>query len=163
MLVHEELTREILGAFYRVYTALGYGFLEAVYANAMAVELVRRGLSCEREAQVDVRYAGVVVGRYRTDILVDRRVVLELKASASLDPMARQQLSNYLRATGLEVGLLLHFGRRPEFQRLLAPYLASKVGHRGASPIRTDPAFSASSEQLAEGCRATLPAGTSES
>ena len=120
MLLHELVTKQILGAFYRVYNTLGYGFLESVYANAMCVELTRRGLACEREAQVAVHYQGVVVGRYRTDLLVHRSVVLELKASPVLDPGARQQLLNYLRATDLEVGLLLHFGPRPSFQRVLA-------------------------------------------
>ena len=119
MLVHESLTRDILGAFFRVYNALGFGFLESVYANAMFVELKRRGIACEREAQIDVYYENALVGRYRTDLLVDDKVVLELKASALLDASARPQLLNYLRATGLEVGLVPHFGPRPEFQRVL--------------------------------------------
>lgn len=129
MLVHESLTRDILGAFYRVYNTLGFGFLEAVYANAMVVELKRRGIACEREAQVDVYYENALVGRYRTDLLVDDKVVLELKASALLDSSARQQLRNYLRATGLEVGLILHFGPRPGFQRVLVSNQRSV--HRG--------------------------------
>jgi GxxExxY protein len=119
-LFEEALTRRIIGAFYDVYNALGYGFLESVYANALAVEIVSRGLHVVREASAEVRYKGEVVGMFRADLLVESRVVVELKASPKLHPAHPAQLLNYLRATDLEVGLLLHFGPRPGIQGFVA-------------------------------------------
>src|SRR5918999_3132505 len=119
-LFEEALTRRVIGAFYDVYNSLGYGFLESVYANALAFEIVSRGLHVVREARADVRYKGEVVGMFRADLLVESRVVVELKASAKLDPAHASQLLNYLRATDLEVGLLLHFGPRPGIKRFVA-------------------------------------------
>jgi GxxExxY protein len=119
-LFEEALTRRIIGAFYDVYNALGYGFLESVYANALAVEIVGRGLHVVREAAAEVRYKGEVVGMFRADLLVESRVVVELKAARELRPGDPMQLLNYLRATDLEVGLLLHFGPRPRIRRFVA-------------------------------------------
>jgi GxxExxY protein len=119
-LFEEALTRRIIGAFYDVYNALGYGFLESVYANALATELVSRGLHVVREARTDVRYRGEVVGTFRADLLVESRVVLELKASPRLHDVDLAQLLNYLKATHLEVGLLLHFGPRAKVRRFVA-------------------------------------------
>jgi GxxExxY protein len=114
-----ELTHDILGAFYDVYNSLQFGFLEAVYVNALTAELRERGHHVAREVPIDVRYKGQSVGSYRVDLLVDDAVVLEVKATRCLDPQAEHQLLNYLRATRLEVGLLLHFGVRPAFKRLV--------------------------------------------
>jgi GxxExxY protein len=119
-LFEEAITRRIIGAFYDVYDGLGYGFLESVYANALAFEIVGRGLHVVREASTEVRYKGEVVGSFRADLLVESRVVVELKSSRKLDAAHGAQLLNYLRATDLEVGLLLHFGPRASFQRFIA-------------------------------------------
>ena len=110
----------MIGAFYEVYNALGHGFLESVYAAAMGRELRRRGLIVEREVHVVVRYKGDPVGHFRADMLVASRLVVELKATASTVPADRRQLLNYLRATDLELGLLLSFGHRPTFCRVIA-------------------------------------------
>lgn len=114
----DQTTDLIIGSFFHVYNTLRFGFLEAVYANALAVELRERGLTVEREVPIDVYYRGVVVGSYRVDLLVDGRIVVEVKACKSLDPSARFQTLNYLRAMDRPVGLLLHFGPRPSVQRV---------------------------------------------
>jgi GxxExxY protein len=119
-LIDAELTRRVIGAFYEVYNALGHGFLESVYSGTLARELTRRGVAIEREVGVDVRYKGEVVGVVRADMLVESRLVLEIKATAALGPADRRQLLNYLRCTGLELGLLLGFGHRAVFQRVIA-------------------------------------------
>lgn len=121
-LVDAELTRAAVGAFYEVYNTLGHGFLESVYSRALAHELTRRGLRAEREVGVDVRYKGQVVGVFRADVLVESRLLLELKATASIVPADRHQIFNYLRSTALDVGLLFCFGRRATFQRVTAPH-----------------------------------------
>ena len=110
--------RRVVGAFYEVYNVLGYGFLEAVYARALERELRARGLRVEREVLVEARYKGEVVGVFRADMLVDGRVVVELKATPALVPGDRAQLLNYLRGSGLREGLLLHFGPEPRFRRV---------------------------------------------
>jgi GxxExxY protein len=116
-LLHGALTGEILGSFLTVYNAHGYGFLEPVYANSLSLELRRRGLHVEREVAVEVQYLGQPVGHYRMDMLVNDLVVIEIKAGALLVDADRRQLFNYLRASRREVGLLLHFGPKPEFKR----------------------------------------------
>ena len=118
-LLQEELTRRIIGAFYEVYNSLGFGFLEAVYANALEQEMRARSLRVDREVWVDVAYKGQKVGQYRADVIVEQSVIVELKAGRLLDPSAQKQLLNYLRGTTLEVGLLLHFGPHPAFKRLV--------------------------------------------
>src|SRR5690349_7272242 len=107
--IEEALTRRVIGAFYRVYDVLGYGFLEAVYRRALVIELRRRGMQAQEEFPIEVRYLGDVVGVYRADILVEGRLILELKATASVGDADRAQLSNYLHGSGMTVGLLLHF------------------------------------------------------
>jgi GxxExxY protein len=119
-LFEEALTRRIIGAFYDVYNALGYGFVESVYANALTHEIVGRGFHVVREASAEVRYKDEVVGTFRADLLVEARVVVELKACRRIDDSHYAQLLNYLRATDLEVGLLLHFGPRASFKRFVA-------------------------------------------
>ncbi len=105
--------------FFRVYDRLGFGFLESVYAKALAHELTRAGIQFEREAPVDIWYDGVCAGQFRADFLVERKVVLELKATLTLSDADRRQLLNYLRCSEIEVGLLLHFGQKSTFQRVL--------------------------------------------
>jgi GxxExxY protein len=117
MLKHQELTEQIIKAFFKVYNTLGYGFLEQVYQRAMDVELRKRGFKVLPQAPVEVFYEGEQVGHYFADLLVNDLVILELKAVGSLAAEHGTQLINYLKATRLEVGLVMNFGPRPEFQR----------------------------------------------
>ena len=117
-LTNEGVTDRIIKAFYRVYDGLGYGFLEKVYGNALALELTEQGLSVAREVPIDVFYRGNKIGHYRADFIVEQCVIVESKASRSLIEDDRRQLLNCLRATKLETGLLLHFGPKPSFRRL---------------------------------------------
>jgi len=119
-LLEEALTHEIIGAFYTVYNALGYGLLESVYTTALCLELTRRGLRVEREVRVEVFCGADKVGTFRADVLVESRVVVENKATRVLSATDRPQLLNCLRCSNLEVGLLLHFGPRPAFHRVVA-------------------------------------------
>lgn len=117
-LKHSEITSKILNAFFkRVYQHLGYGFLEKVYENAMAIELRSMGLKVQQQAQIDVYYEGQVVGRYVADLIVEDAVIVEIKTSRQILKEHEAQLLNYLRATPYEVGLLLNFGPRAAFRR----------------------------------------------
>ncbi|CAN5543180.1 GxxExxY protein [soil metagenome] len=118
-LIHGGITDAILGGFYAVYNELRYGYLEAVYARALEVELNRRKVPHVREMALDVRYKGIVVGVYRADFLVAGRVVVEVKATRQIGDADRKQLLNYLRSTNQEVGLILHFGPKAEFHRMV--------------------------------------------
>jgi GxxExxY protein len=111
------LTRKIIGAFYTVYNTLGYGFLEKVYENALAIELRNLDLSVEQQKPITVYYASQPVGEYFADIVVNNVVILELKAMKQLTVEHEAQLLNYLKAKSLEVGLLFNFGPQPEFKR----------------------------------------------
>jgi GxxExxY protein len=115
----EALARRVIGAFYRVYNTLGNGFLEAVYAKALAIELRAAGLRVAVEVPLDVWYRGQRVGVYRADQIVEERLVLELKAVSRLSPPNRTQLVNCLKAARLENGLLLNFGPGPQFWRVI--------------------------------------------
>ena len=116
-LLHKELTDTIIACFYQVYNDLGYGFLERVYQNALYYALIDEGLQCETEKSIKVYHNGRVVGDYRADLLVKNCVLLELKASEELNLANEKQLINYLKATEIEVGLLLNFGKKPQFRR----------------------------------------------
>ena len=116
-MLHKELTDKIIACFYKVYTNLGYGFLEKVYENSMLYELNKNGLKAISQYPVKVNYDGVSVGEYFADIIVEDKVIIELKASANLVPENILQLQNYLKATNIEVGLLLNFGKKPEIRR----------------------------------------------
>ena len=120
-LVHEPITHAILKGFYRTYNVLGFGFLEAVYRRALAIELRRQGLEVETERSLRVSYLGEDVGLYRTDLLVESRVMVELKATPVLGPTDQRQLLNCLKAGNCDVGLLLHYGPEPGFHRLVHP------------------------------------------
>ncbi len=109
-LLEEELTEKILGAAFKVQNTLGCGFLEKVYENAMIVELSRAGISVEQQKPMQVRYQGAIVGEYQADLVVDSRVMVELKAVSKLDSIHEAQLLNYLKATRVRVGLLFNFG-----------------------------------------------------
>jgi GxxExxY protein len=119
-LLDDELTGNVIGGFYAVYNTLGYGFRESVYSRALALELRSRGLRVDLEVAAAVYYKGQVVGRCRIDQLVENRVALEIKATRALVPSDRSQLLNCLRSSDLELGLLLHFGPRPAFHRVIA-------------------------------------------
>jgi len=114
---HTDLTDKIIKAFYIVYNTLGYGFLEKVYRNAMAIELAKQGLTVQIEAPITVYYEGQVVGEYFADLLVAETVIVELKATRQLTDEHEAQLLNYLKATPYEVGLLLNFGPKPDLKR----------------------------------------------
>lgn len=111
------ITELIIKAFYNVYNKLGYGFLEKVYENAMSIELKRLGLNFERQKPLKVFYDEFEVGEYFADIVVNDVVIVELKANESLHPENEAQLLNYLKATDLEVSLLLNFGKTPQIKR----------------------------------------------
>jgi GxxExxY protein len=118
-LIERATTNEVIGAFYDVYNTLGFGFLEFVYSLALERELVRRGCSVEREVPISLHYKGELLTAYRLDMLVDRKVVVEIKSTQVLPSSTQRQTLNYLRATDLEVALILHFGPKPEFIRLV--------------------------------------------
>jgi GxxExxY protein len=117
-LIEEALTRSIIGAFYTVYTKLGFGFLEHLYVKALERELRARGHTVAREVCVRVMYDGEELGTQRLDMIVDGKVVVEIKSTYELHKAAVRQLFSYLRGTTLEVGLLLHFGPEPKFHRV---------------------------------------------
>ncbi|HDN81026.1 MAG TPA: GxxExxY protein [Chloroflexi bacterium] len=117
MYKHKEITDKIIRAFYTVYNVLGYGFLEKVYENALAIELRKMGLKVVQQAPIAVYYDGQLVGEYFADLLVEDLVIVELKATRTLIDEHEAQLLNYLKATPYEVGLLLNFGPKPEIRR----------------------------------------------
>lgn len=112
-----EITQQVIGAFFDVYNDLGFGFLERVYHNAMYFELLSRGLKVESQKGIKLYRKGRLVGSYYADILINEVVIVELKAVATLTEAHEKQLINYLKATNIEVGLLLNFGLEPKFQR----------------------------------------------
>lgn len=116
-ILHKELTGSILKLFYEVYNELGYGFLEKVYQNALYNELKNNGFDVESQKQIKVYYKNVEVGEYYADLIVNDKVILELKATESITEAHEFQLLNYLKSTNIEVGLLLNFGKKPEFCR----------------------------------------------
>src|SRR5262245_33806497 len=124
--IEAELSHQIIGAFFEVYNELGYGYLEAHYSKALDLVLRRRGLAVEREHEVIVMFQGARLGIHRLDMVVERRVVIELKSTERVPEGARRQLRNYLAATGIELGLLLHFGPAAKYYRILAPLTAER-------------------------------------
>ena len=114
---HSEITGLILKAFYNVFNKLGHGFLEKVYENSMMIELKKLGLNCVKQQRIKVFYDNYEVGDYFADIIVEDKVIIELKAHENLRPEHEAQLVNYLRATDIEVGLLLNFGVNPDKKR----------------------------------------------
>lgn len=107
---HTDVTEVIIGQFYRVYNELGYGFLEKVYENALALALKKAGLNVKQQLPIDVYFDGEIVGKYEADLVINDLIILELKAARTLSPEHEAQLLNYLKATRYEVGLLLNFG-----------------------------------------------------
>ncbi len=114
---YEEITEKIIQAFYKVYNTLGYGFLERVYLNALFIELVAMGYKVAKEKKILVYYFGQVVGDYNADLIVEDIIAVELKAIEALTENNEHQIINYLKATNIEVGLLLNFGKKPQVKR----------------------------------------------
>lgn len=114
---HKELTEKVIQAFYKVYNKLGYGFLEKVYENALMLELERMDISSGAQSPIQVSYEDKVIGEYFADILVHDCIIVEIKVSKNLGPEHEAQLLNYLKATDIEVGLLMNFGPKPEVRR----------------------------------------------
>ena len=116
---HQELTQVIIQVFYEVYNELGHGFLESVYQEAMLMALRQKGMTVEAERPLPVWFRGGRIGDFRPDLIVGDAVVVELKAARALEPVHEAQLLNYLRASELEVGLLLNFGPAPKIKRMV--------------------------------------------
>ena len=117
MLLHRDITDKIIKAFYNVYNSLGYGFLEKVYENAMMIELRKMDLQVQKQVPIKVYYEEQLVGQYYADIMVEKTIIVELKAAEGLCEEHEFQLINYLKATELEIGLLINFGKTPQFKR----------------------------------------------
>jgi GxxExxY protein len=128
-LKHSAITDAIIGTFYEVYNEMGQGFLESVYREALAYLLAAKGFAVEQEKAVTVTFRGRTVGIFRTDLLVNNSVIVELKCARALDSAHEAQLLNYLKATQFEVGLLLNFGNRPQFRRMLLDNAHKKARH----------------------------------
>jgi GxxExxY protein len=116
---HEELTQRVIGVFYEVYNELGHGFLESVYREAMRLALTQAGLQVKTEVPVPVRFRGVVVGIFRADLIINDCLLVELKATEQIIRQHSSQTMHYLRATSIEVALLMNFGPLPRFQRFV--------------------------------------------
>ena len=118
-LVHSEPTEQIIGVFYEVYNELGHGFLESVYEQALAIAFAEHQVFFQRQIGIPVWFRGRQIGDFRADLLVENKVIVELKAGRAIETAWEKQLLNYLRATEIEVGLLLNFGPVPQFRRLV--------------------------------------------
>jgi GxxExxY protein len=124
-IVEKELSYQIVAAFFYVYNALGFGFLEQIYARALEIVLRRAGLNVQREVPIPVMFDGEQIGFHRLDMLIDGRIAIEIKATEQLPNSAHEQLRNYLAALRyngqpIRLGILLHFGQKPKFHRHLA-------------------------------------------
>ena len=124
---YKALTEKIIEIFFDVYNKLGYGFLEKVYENAMMVEFGKEGIHATSQSPIKVMYEKQVIGEYFADILVEDKVIVEIKASKKLALEHEAQLLNYLKATDIEVGLLLNFGPAPEIKRKVFDNLGNKI------------------------------------
>jgi len=116
-MLERELSNKVIHSFFKVYNTLGYGFLEKVYENALYLELINNSISCKKQCPIKVFYNNVIVGEYFADIIVEDVLIIELKAAEVLVLEHEYQLINYLKATEIEVGLLLNFGKEPKFIR----------------------------------------------
>jgi len=133
-LIHEELTQRIIGVFYAVYNELGHGFLESVYEEAFCVALAEQNIFYERQKAVPVFFHGRQIGDFRSDILVDSKVILELKSISAIERPHEKQLTNYLKATDIEVGIILNFGPEPKFKRIVFENERKKIGNNPRDP-----------------------------
>jgi GxxExxY protein len=119
VIIEQKLSHTIVGCFFEVYNELGYGFVESLYARALEITMRGRGLQVDREYPIVVTFRGEQIGFHRIDMLVERRVIIELKSTERLAETARRQLRSYLTALELDLGILLHFGPVPRFHREL--------------------------------------------
>jgi GxxExxY protein len=155
MMLHGDVTDPILGAFFEVHRELGPGFLESVYESAMIVAIRKRGLVVERQTPVVVYFSGEMVGKFYADLVVEGRVMVELKACLAMDSHQEAQLLNYLRATPLEVGLLLVFGIKASFRRLIMsndrkPQFAQPSSNQAESNMAGFPTNSGETQRASE-------------
>jgi GxxExxY protein len=118
-LILGELTEKLIGVFFDIYNELGHGFLESVYKEAFSVSLAERSIFFQRQMGIPVWFHGHKIGDFRADLLVEGKVIVELKAGRTVETAWQKQLLNYLRATEIEVGLLFNFGPRADFRRLV--------------------------------------------
>lgn len=116
---YKDITDIILKSFYEVYNELGDGFLESVYENALYIVLTGYGLCVERQENISVFFRGNIIEDFKTDLIANEKVIVELKAVRTFDPAHEAQLINYLKATNIEVGLLFNFGRKPGFMKFV--------------------------------------------
>lgn len=128
--LHKDLTNKIIAAFYTVYNDLGYGFLEKVYEEAMKLELSSMRLTTISQMPIDVYYRGDIIGNYFADLCVENSVIIEIKAAQSLADIHEAQLLNYLKATDMEIGLLMNFGPEAKFIRKIMTNDKKRKGHR---------------------------------
>jgi GxxExxY protein len=126
-LKHAGLTEKIIGIFYEVYNELGDGFLESIYQGSLVIALREAGLSVQEQLLIPVWFRNCQVGEFRSDMLIEHNVLLELKSARALDPSQEAQLLHYLKSTEIEVGLLLNFGQRPQFRRLIFDNQRKKI------------------------------------
>ena len=130
-LLYHDLTRTIIGRFFTAHSHLGYGFSEKVYANGLTVLLREFGLTVEREVEYDIIFHDHQIGRYRADIIVESKIVVEVKTGKAISPIHEEQLRNYLRASSLPVGLLMNFGPKAQVKRMIwTPSTQRKIGRR---------------------------------
>lgn len=118
-LKHKEITDRIIKGFYEVYNELGDGFMESVYERALYIVLLSYGLQVEKQKDIAVHFRGQVIGEYRADLVVDEKIIVEIKAVRGIVPEHEAQIINYLKATDMEIGLLINFGQKPEFKRFI--------------------------------------------
>ncbi len=137
---HAGLTEKIIGVFYDVYNELGYGFLESVYEESLVIALRESGMRAKRQLSIPVWFRGHEVGQFRGDILVERTVLLELKSARTLEAAHEAQLLHYLKSTEIEIGLLLNFGSRPQFRRLLFDNPRKKIRGNPCESVAKVPA-----------------------
>jgi GxxExxY protein len=123
---YSEITEKILQGFYDVYNELGDGFLESVYENSLSIVLKETGLKVQNQSPIPVYFRGIIVGEFKADLIVDDKVIVELKAVRTIVPEHEAQVLHYLKATGIEVGLLLNFGRKPEIKRFVLDNINKK-------------------------------------
>lgn len=128
--LQQDKTEKIIQAFFKVYNTLGYGFLEKVYQNALLIELRRMGFECKNQYPIRVFYEAIPIGDYFADIIVDDCIIIENKAAEALVEENEFQLINYLKATNIEVGLLLNFGKKPAFKRKIFTNDRKGLEHR---------------------------------
>jgi GxxExxY protein len=139
-LKHAELTEKVIGIFYDVYNELGYGFLECIYEESLLIALRATGLEVQNQVPVPVWFRQHKVGEFRADVLVENAVMLELKSARILDASHEAQLLHYLRSTEVEIGLVLNFGLRPQFRRLLFDNERKKIRENPCKSVAGVPA-----------------------